>query len=108
PAFLIFGRTAREPTPDLPMRYLLLAAVLLAAVLVAAPAARAQDLTFEEYEPRSTLVVPGHRPTRAKYPFVDVHSRPFGAATMGEAEVAALVAAMDSLNMAVMVNLSGG
>ena len=31
-----------------------------------------QELTFEEYNPPSTLVVPEHPLTRAKYPFIDV------------------------------------
>jgi hypothetical protein len=31
-------------------------------------------MTVEEYEPRSTLVVPQHILTRAKYPFIDVHT----------------------------------
>jgi len=31
-------------------------------------------MTIEEYEPKSTLVVPGHPVQRAKYPFIDVHN----------------------------------
>jgi hypothetical protein len=31
-------------------------------------------MTVDEYEPRSTLVVPQHLVTRAKYPFIDVHT----------------------------------
>ncbi len=62
---------------------------------------------FEEYEPRSTLVVPQHPVTRAKYPFVDVHSHQRGA-TMTQEKADKLVRQMDELNMAVMVNLSGG
>src|SRR5688500_19134954 len=34
----------------------------------------AQTMSFEEYDPPSSLVVPEHRVTRAKYPFIDVHS----------------------------------
>jgi uncharacterized protein len=62
---------------------------------------------FEEYEPKSTLVVPEHPVTRAKYPFIDVHSHQ-RAADMTAEKAAELVAAMDGLNMAVLVNLSGG
>jgi predicted TIM-barrel fold metal-dependent hydrolase len=60
---------------------------------------------FEEYNPPSTLVVPGTEVQKAKYPFVDIHSHQFG---MGEKDLSELVGAMDKLNMAVMVNLSGG
>lgn len=66
----------------------------------------AQTMTIEEYEPRSTLVVPAHNVTRARYPFVDVHAHPRG--TAPAAELDRLVRDMDALNLAVMVNLSGG
>ncbi|MDH3223265.1 MAG: amidohydrolase family protein [Gemmatimonadota bacterium] len=67
----------------------------------------AQDVTFEEYEPRNTLVVPEHVITRARFPFIDVHGHQRGT-RMSQAEVTELVREMDELNMAVMVNLSGG
>lgn len=79
---------------------------LMAFLVVAA--APAQDLTFEEYEPRSTLVVPQNPVKRAKYPFIDVHNHQWRGGTMAEAQLDTLVMQMDSLNMAVMVNLSGG
>jgi predicted TIM-barrel fold metal-dependent hydrolase len=63
-----------------------------------------QTMSFEEYEPRSTLVVPEHIVTRAKYPFIDVHNHQWN---MPNQDLAAVVAEMDKLNMAVMVNLSG-
>lgn len=63
-----------------------------------------QEMGFEQYSPTSTLVVPEHPVVRAKYPFVDMHSHQFRMPTQDLSE---LVAAMDSLNMAVMVNLSG-
>ncbi len=63
-------------------------------------------MSIEEYEPKSTLVVPEHRPLRAKYPFIDVHNHQETAASA--AEVAAIVRDMDAMNMKVMVNLSGG
>jgi uncharacterized protein len=62
-------------------------------------------MTIEEYEPRSTLVVPQHPKTRAKYPFIDVHNHQ-GGATPERADQ--LVRDMDALNMRIMVNLSGG
>ena len=63
-------------------------------------------LTFEEYDPKSTLVVPEHPRTRAKFPFIDVHNHQ--GRDMSPADVEKLLADMDRINMAVMVNLSGG
>jgi predicted TIM-barrel fold metal-dependent hydrolase len=77
---------------------------LCLAIFVLPCLAFAQTMSIEEYQPRSTLVAPEHIVTRAKYPFIDVHSHQFQMATQNLDELAA---AMDSLNMAVMVNLSG-
>ncbi len=82
--------------------------LLWIAFVLAAPAVAAQEMSFEEYAPRSTLVVPEHRPTAAKYPFVDVHSHHWRAPQKSEAAAAALGGEMAAMNMAVMVNLSGG
>ena len=65
-------------------------------------AAGAQTMSFEEYDPPSSLVVPEHRVTRAKYPFIDVHSHQ----SLG-ANYERLSKEMDAMNMRVMVNLSG-
>lgn len=66
---------------------------------------QAQDVpAFHEYDPPSTLVVPENPVKRARYPFVDVHNHQFG---MPDQDLGELVAEMDRLNMAVMVNLSG-
>lgn len=62
-------------------------------------------LTFEEYEPKSTLVVPEHPLKRAKFPFIDVHNHQFEMSS--KEKVAGLVKEMDALNMGVLVNLSG-
>jgi predicted TIM-barrel fold metal-dependent hydrolase len=61
-------------------------------------------MDFEAYDPPSTLVVPEHKLTRAKYPFIDVHNHQ---SNMPSANLANLVEDMDKLNLAVMVNLSG-
>lgn len=61
-------------------------------------------MDFEEYEPPSTLIVPEHVITKAKFPFIDVHNHQFG---MPSQNLDELAAQMDKLNMAVMVNLSG-
>ncbi len=66
---------------------------------------KAQQMGFEEYNPISTLVVEGEEVKKAKFPFIDVHSHQFRMATQDLSE---LIAAMDAMNMGVMVNLSGG
>jgi predicted TIM-barrel fold metal-dependent hydrolase len=66
-----------------------------------------QGITVEEYEPRNTLVVSEHIITSARFPFVDIHGHQSGTRTSSES-VDRLVGEMDELNMAVMVNLSGG
>jgi uncharacterized protein len=65
----------------------------------------APSLTVEEYRPRSTLRVPATTVTRARFPFIDVHShqRP-----RTQEQIDQLVREMDELNMAVLVDLSGG
>ena len=65
---------------------------------------KAQDLTFEEYNPKSTLVVPGGIVKKAKFPFIDIHGHQY---RMAEQDLTPVIAAMDTLNMAIMVNLSG-
>ena len=64
----------------------------------------AQKLDWEEYDPPSTLVVPENPVTRAKFPFVDIHSHQF---RMGPSDLDRLAGEMDEMNMAIMVNLSG-
>jgi len=65
------------------------------------------DITidFESYDPPSTLVVPEHDITHAKYPFIDVHSHHWRWAE--EPDLSKLASEMDSLNMQIIVNLSG-
>lgn len=66
---------------------------------------QAQTVTFEEYDPPSSLVVPENPISRAKFPFIDVHSHQW---RMGERDLNKLASEMDILNMGLMVNLSGG
>ncbi|MDX1666267.1 MAG: amidohydrolase family protein [Saprospiraceae bacterium] len=61
-------------------------------------------MDFEEYDPPSTLVVPENPTAAASFPFIDVHSHHWRMATM---DLDLLIAQMDSLNMAIIVNLSG-
>ncbi|MBN3521269.1 amidohydrolase family protein [Algoriphagus lutimaris] len=65
---------------------------------------KAQEMSFEEYNPPSTLKVPENPVHRAKYPFVDIHSHQGG---INEEKIDQLVSEMDELNMGVLVNLSG-
>lgn len=64
------------------------------------------QMTIEEYEPKSTLVVPGRTVTRARFPFIDVHNHQDDDSPAEAVEK--LVKEMDGLNLQVMVNLSGG
>ncbi len=83
------------------MRTILLTMLLLDTCIL-----QAQDaLSFEEYNPKSTLVVPEHPITRAKYPFIDIHSHQ---GRMGDQDISGLIADMDKMNMGIMINLSGG
>src|SRR5512141_255155 len=87
-------------------RCLALAAALAAGLPLPGRPAAAQTMSIEEYEPKSTLVVPEHRPLRARFPFIDVHNHQDTAAAA--ADVDRIVREMDAMNMRVMVNLSGG
>lgn len=82
--------------------FLILSLVLMSSVT------NAQDvdttMTFEEYDPISTLVVPGEKITKAKFPFIDVHSHHWRMATQ---DLKQLASEMEDLNMKVIVNLSG-
>lgn len=75
------------------------------AIFVPSPVrAQNESMSFEDYVPHSTLVVPEHPTTRAKFPFIDVHNHQ---SDMSPQNLKEVVAEMDKLNMAVMVNLSG-
>ncbi|MCM4152448.1 amidohydrolase [Arenibacter sp. N53] len=65
----------------------------------------AQDMSFEEYNPVSTLKVPGKEIYKAKFPFIDVHGHQYQMPTQ---DLSPLIADMDKLNLGIMVNLSGG
>lgn len=65
---------------------------------------RLQVMDVEEYSPVSTLKTKETLLTKAKFSFVDVHNHQW---TMPIQNLGNLVTEMDSLNMAVMVNLSG-
>jgi predicted TIM-barrel fold metal-dependent hydrolase len=58
-----------------------------------------------EYKPRSTLVVPADPVPRAKFPVVDFHGHP--PALVSAEAINRVGAAMDALNLQVMVNANG-
>lgn len=76
---------------------------LLCLVSVAA----AQSISIEEFEPKSTLRVPEHKPTRAKFPFIDVHNHQ---RDVTPDRLKRLIEDMDSLNMGILINspVNGG
>ncbi|MCY4122119.1 MAG: amidohydrolase family protein [Acidobacteria bacterium] len=63
-------------------------------------------LSVEDYTPRSTLVVDANPVPRARFPVIDVHSHHWPGFTAGR--LGRVAAEMDALNLAVLVNLSGG
>ena len=65
------------------------------------PPASKEQMTIEDYEPKTVLVVPEHHPTQAKFPFIDVHTHHRDTSPKA---VAALQKDMDKLNMRIMVN----
>lgn len=80
-------------------------AVIPVAFSIISSAQSADKMDFEKYNPTSTLVVPEHKLTRAKFPFIDVHNHQEDMPSM---DLSTLTKEMDKLNMKVMVNLSGG
>ncbi|HTE34191.1 MAG TPA: amidohydrolase family protein [Chryseolinea sp.] len=88
------------------MKRIFFAATTLFSALTACAQEKPLDMKmdFEDYDPPSSLVVPEHKITRAKFPFIDVHNHQW---TMTEQDLTTLTKEMDKLNMVVMVNLSG-
>lgn len=86
------------------MKQTVLACSFVLSLLTTACGQHSEKMGFEEYNPPSTLVVPGHHVTRARFPFIDVHNHQFG---MPDMDLSTLITEMDKMNMAVMVNLSG-
>ncbi len=78
---------------------------ILLFIICILPDLSAQDMSFEEYNPPSTLVVPENPIISAKFPFIDIHSHQWNVSQ--ELITNKLVPEMDELNMGVMVNLSG-
>src|SRR5437016_2172984 len=64
-----------------------------------------QTPTIDQYNPKSTLVTKEHKLDHAKFPFIDIHSHHWNPTTE---HVDQLVKEMDTINLRVLVNLSGG
>ena len=92
-------------------RSIVLCLLALLLVLVSAAAQRRARVpgipppTITDYQPRSTLVVPEHEVPRAKFPAVDLHGHP--PSLDNPATIRDVVAAMDSLNLQVIVQARG-
>ena len=93
---------------------ILVALLFLAGLLGAYHLAKAQQSgspatqqvpTIDQYQPKSTLIVPERKLDRAKFPFIDIHSHHWNPSP---AHVDQLVKEMDTINLRVIVNLSGG
>lgn len=63
-----------------------------------------KSISFEDYDPPSTLVVPETILTKAKFPFIDIHSHHW---RMGNQDLDKLISEMDGMNMGIINNLSG-
>ncbi len=80
--------------------YLNLVLLILVSISV-----QAQEMSFEEYNPKATLIVPENIKNSAKFPFIDIHSHQRDMSVEG---LSKLIIDMDKLNEGIMVNLSGG
>jgi predicted TIM-barrel fold metal-dependent hydrolase len=80
------------------------ALAILATFIIYTGIIQAQEMGFEEYNPPSTLKVPQHPVSRAKFPFIDIHSHQGG---INKSKIDQLRSEMDELNMGIMINLSG-
>lgn len=70
-------------------------------------------LALSDFRPKSTLVVPEHKVPRAKFPIIDVHTHVGGVlrprpGAGGQVDLPQIVAWMDQLNIATLLNLTGG
>jgi len=78
--------------------------ILIIAFIGSISAQSESRMDFESYDPPSSLVVPEHYYTHSKFPFIDNHSHHW---RMESQDLSKLISEMDSLNMRIIVNLSG-
>ena len=65
------------------------------------------SLPLDQFQPRSMLVLPEHRPARAKFPAVDVHVHCRHKLRQSPEALAEYVRLMDNQNIAISVSLDG-
>src|SRR5437868_1112922 len=119
PSYVKMSRTSKNPRGTMNSRrtitlFFVILVDIFAALMVWPRAAMTrqdqarqnqQTPTIDEYQPKSTLVTKEHKIERAKFPFIDIHSHHWNP-TPEQADQ--LAKEMDSINLRVMVNLSGG
>jgi len=69
--------------------------------------AEGRPLALDQFQPKSSLQLPAHRPTRAKFPVVDVHVHPRLKLHSNAQQLDEFVRLMDQQNIAVCVSLDG-
>ena len=74
-------------------KYVLAVLIFIASTCSSQTGAR---MDFENYNPPSTLVVPQHKLTKAKFPFIDVHNHQ---EEMPDMDLATLTREMEPLKM---------
>ena len=74
------------------------------------PAKRPNNLLMRDFKPASTLHLPQHEISRAKFPVIDIHNHVNDARSAGRnhKDPAELVRMMDQLNIKTLVILTGG
>jgi predicted TIM-barrel fold metal-dependent hydrolase len=66
-----------------------------------------RPLALDQFRPRSMLVLPEHRPSRAKYPAVDVHTHERKKLRQTQESLDEFVRLLDNQNIAVCISLDG-
>jgi predicted TIM-barrel fold metal-dependent hydrolase len=66
-----------------------------------------RPLALDQFQPRSMLVLPEHRPSRAKFPAVDVHTHGRKKLRQTQEALDEFVRLLDNQNIAVCVSLDG-
>ena len=69
--------------------------------------AEGRPLALDQFQPKSQLAIPQQRPTRAKFPVVDVHVHPRLKLHSNAEQLDEFVRVMDQQNIAVCVSLDG-
>ncbi len=87
------------------MKYVIIFLVFNLRFFFSAAQSSPGHMDFETYEPKSTLVVPQHLITHAKFPFFDVHNHQWDVPTQ---DISELFSEMDKLDMRGDVRILSG